>query len=202
VDVDGPEADAALAERLGGEPRAPKALSGSGKPHRYHLFFKHPELPTKAKMTPWDPHLEFRGRGGIVVLPPSLHKSGNRYAWAPGRSPDDLDLPELPPAILQALQPLPATRRRGPAARAVPTPAGLDASPRTGAFLSGQYADGPRWNDRLFDAACDLSGRGLPLEAAEPLLLAGAQPWNAGEAELARKTITSAYAQPREPARR
>ena len=30
----------------------------------------------------------------------------------------------------------------------------------TAAFLSGKYADGPGWNERLFRAGCDLSARG------------------------------------------
>jgi Bifunctional DNA primase/polymerase, N-terminal len=87
IDVDGEEAHDALVKRLGKEPVAPKALSGSGKPHRYHLYFRCPDVPTRAKQTPWHPSLEFRGQGGIVVIPPSLHKSGNRYVWG-NRSSD------------------------------------------------------------------------------------------------------------------
>jgi hypothetical protein len=105
VDVDGPEAYVALLEHLGTEPVAPKALSGSRKPNRFYLFFRHPAVKTKAKATPWHPQLEFRGQGGIVVIPPSMHKSGERYAWVPGQSPDDLDFPELPAPILEALRP-------------------------------------------------------------------------------------------------
>jgi hypothetical protein len=203
LDVDGPEAHAALVTRLGGEPVAPKALSGSRKPCRYHLFFHHPELPTKAKATPWHPKLEFRGKGGIVIIPPSLHKSGNRYAWAAGRSPDDLSFPELPPALLAALQPAtPRVPGRSRTAATVTVPQGIDASPRTREFLSGVHANGPGWNDKLFTAACDLAGRGLDLEEAELLLLAGAQPWNRSEEELACRTILSAFSQPREPSYR
>jgi hypothetical protein len=202
VDVDGPEAHAALTARLGGEPQAPKALSGSGEPYRYHLFFRCPDVPTKAKQTPWHPNLEFRGKGGIVVIPPSLHESGNRYAWAEGRSPDDLDLPDVPTQILEALKPVPATKPLFmPSIRRKLSVTGIDASPRTLEFLSGKYSEGPRWNDKLFNAACDLCGRGLPQEEAEPLLLAGAAPWSKGEEELARRTIASAYTQPREPGR-
>src|SRR6516165_8277235 len=105
LDVDGPEAHAALLKQLGAEPHVPKAISGSQKPHRYHLFFRCPGIATKAKATPWHPQLEFRGKGGIVVIPPSFHKSGHRYAWAEGRSPADLPLPEVPSPILAALQP-------------------------------------------------------------------------------------------------
>jgi hypothetical protein len=196
VDVDGPEAYAVLINRLGAEPVAPKALSGSRQPHRFHLFFRHPALTTKAKATPWHPNLEFRGQGGIVVIPPSMHKSGQPYIWVPGQSPDDLDFPELPSPILAALQPMKPARS---AITPAPVPGTLAASASTRAFLSGRWANGPGWNERLFRAACDLQGRGLPQEEAEPLLLAGAQPWDRSEDENARRTITSAYRQPREP---
>jgi len=202
IDVDGEEAHLALLERLGKEPLGPKALSGSGKPYRYHLYFRCPDLATKSKQTPWHPNLEFRGKGGIVIIPPSLHKSGNRYAWAKGRSPEEMDLPQLPSQVLEALKPLRPVRTpsAGVAVRINPV-AGIDASPRTLDFLSGKWAEGPNWNNRLFHAGCDLCGRDIPVEEAEPLLLAGAQPWNVGEEELARRTIASAYSQPREPAR-
>jgi hypothetical protein len=164
IDVDGSEAHEALVEHLGAEPVAPKVLSGSRKPHRYHLFFEHPDVTTKAKATPWHPQLEFRGKGGIVIVPPSLHKSGNRYAWAEGRSLDDLRLPELPKEIVAALEPAP---RPTPASNSVPVDVSVvDASPTTREFLSGRHANGPHWNPRLFRAACDLAGRGVPMEEA------------------------------------
>ena len=201
IDVDGPEAHDVLRQRLGKEPVAPKVLSGSRQPHRYHLFFRHPDVPTKSKMTPWHPKLEFRGKGGIVIIPPSLHKCGHPYAWAPRRSPDDLPLPELPASILEALQPVVRPVLKDPPRGGLKTRLkGIDASPRTLAFLSGGYANGPGWNDRLFLAACDLCGREMAIDEAEPLLLAGASPWNQGEEERARKTVQSAYSKPREPA--
>jgi hypothetical protein len=105
IDVDGPDAHAELVRRLGAEPVAPKVLTGSGKPFRYQLLFRHPVgLPTRAKITPWHPELEFRGRGGLSVLPPSVHPSGRRYRWAEGRSLEEMELPELPPLVLDALR--------------------------------------------------------------------------------------------------
>lgn len=202
IDVDGEEAHLVLMERLGKEPMAPKALSGSGKPYRYHLYFRYPDLPTKAKQTPWHPNLEFRGDRGIVIIPPSLHKSGNRYAWAPGRSPEELDFPEVPSQVLEALKPLRSARTHSQSSTGgIKSVAGIEASRRTLAYLSGKWAEGPGWNCKLFNAACDLCGRDMALEKAEPLLLAGAQPWNVGEEELARGTIRSAFSQRREPAR-
>ena len=198
IDVDGTEAHSVLVERLGSEPLAPKAISGSRKPDRYHLFFRCPDIATKAKATPWHPKLEFRGKGGIVIIPPSLHKSGHRYTWAEGRCPDDLPLPQLPAEIVAALQP---TRPAPPPTRITGDVNIENASPTTRAFLAGTYADGPDWNGRLFRAACDLAGRGMPQEKAEPLLLAGARPWDETNAEIARRTIESAFSEPREPSR-
>jgi hypothetical protein len=196
VDVDGTDAHQELIQRLSGEPLAPKSLSGSRQPNRYHLFFRHPGVLTKAKATPWHPKLEFRSKGGIVIIPPSKHKSGHCYVWAPGQSPDELAFPDLPDQVLRALA---SPKRVLVPAAPVPVSSSLDMSPSTHAFLSGQNANGPGWNERLFRAACDLCGRGMDLGQAEPLLLAGAQPWDETEQENARRTIASAYAGHREP---
>ncbi len=202
VDVDGVEAHAALVERLGTEPIAPKVLSGSREPSRFHLFFKHPAFGTRAKKTPWHPKLEFRGHAGLAVLPPSLHKSGNRYAWADGRCLTDLELPELPDLIVEAIRPVALP----PLPPAVPVMIPMDGdsplavvSPSTRQFACGVYSNGPNWNERLFRAACDFAGRGIPRPVAEPLLLDGARPWDDHERENARRTIESAYSQPRAP---
>jgi putative DNA primase/helicase len=48
------------------------------------------------------PGIDIRGVGGYVVLPPSLHSSGNAYRWANGN--EVLDLPEYLEKKLQLLQ--------------------------------------------------------------------------------------------------
>jgi hypothetical protein len=178
IDVDGPEAHQALLDHLGEEPLAPKVLSGSGKPFRYHLLFRCPQVATGPKKTPWHPQLEFRGEKGLLVLPPSLHKSGQRYRWAPGRSLDDVALSDPPVPVVEALARLAQPQRlNGTSYSAKPLDrSAVNASPSTRRFLAGEFANGPRWNDRLFHAACDLHGRGISREVAEPLLLGGAQP--------------------------
>jgi len=197
VDVDGAEARDVLINQMGSEPVAPKVLSGSGDPDRFHLFFQHPDLTTRAKKTPWHPKLEFRGHAGLVVVPPSLHQSGNRYRWAPGRSIDEVSIPALPPEIAAVLRPV----SRPPVIEtAVLADAGDGSvSPSTAAFLAGKYAEGPQWNARLFQAACDLAGRGIPMAAAMTRLLTGARPWNDEEREAAIRTVESAYGSPRSP---
>ena len=198
IDVDSDAAHEILLQRLGSEPLAPRVNSGSGLPNRYHLFFRHPPIETKAKATPWHRNLEFRSNRGLIVLPPSLHRSGDRYAWAPERSLDDMELPDLPEAIVAALR---ASRPLATSPPAIASTDSLPGSRSTVEFLSGRWADGPRWNERLFRAACDLHGRGVRREDAEPLLLAGARPYDLANTDIARNTIDSAFSQRRQPGR-
>jgi len=180
IDVDGPEADEVLIARLGEEPKAPKVLSGSGKPHRHHFFFRHPSVLTNSKFTPWHEKLEFRGNRGIIVLPPSIHSSGNQYRFAPGQSFAEMPLPELPPAIVEEWI-VKSLRRRGRSAQAKPSATApctvkLDADPslqkvrkyiaQLPAAIEGQGGD-----KLTYTVACRLViDFGLDPEQAMPLL--------------------------------
>ncbi|SIO10508.1 Bifunctional DNA primase/polymerase, N-terminal [Singulisphaera sp. GP187] len=218
VDCDGEEAHRILVDRLGGLPPTPTVLSGSGLPHKYHLYFQHPALPTNAKFTPWHRNLEFRGYRGIVIAPPSLHKSGNRYRWAEGRSLDDVPMLEVPGPILEALQARESKLTRNSGSRKKPVSgtrhmsniqrseqAGQSAKSgfclATREFLAGTYADEPGWNDRLFRASADMVGCGYEFEEALPLLMQAAGPWSREDQDAATRTIESAFSQERVPAR-
>ena len=176
IDVDGPEAHEALIAKLGERPRAPTAISGSGKPHRYHLFFRHPDITTKAKATPWHPSLEFRGYRGVVILPPSMHKSKNRYRWEDGLSMDDLDPPDVSRLVLDALRPQPrpaaAVAPRTPSAGQV----GGRAERRASAWLAKRPGPDPDpdapedASARVFAAAVKMVRVGLDDFAALRLL--------------------------------
>jgi hypothetical protein len=217
IDVDGPDGHRALVARLGAVPEAPTVVSGSGSPCKYHLYFKHPDLSTLASFKPWHPTLEFRGHRGTVVAPPSLHHSGNRYRWAEGKSLDDLPLPEVPLPILAALRVKAKSSAQSRPSQPAPMPSEpltleqrqsrtlaihfLDVSDQTKFFLLGLEAERRHWNDKLFRASCDMKGSGFPEEEATPLLLRGARPWTDRDREAAERTIKSAYAQDRRPAR-
>jgi Bifunctional DNA primase/polymerase, N-terminal len=64
-------------------------------------------------------HVDWRGRGGCVLAPPSRHASGQHYRWLRGL--DQAPLPEVPAALRARLDPDPPTvtgpaRTVGPAA--------------------------------------------------------------------------------------
>ena len=217
VDVDSAGAAAVLRDRLPHLPATWAADSGSADPDRRHYYFRLPAgLPAAASLAPWHPRLEFRGAGGLINAPPSLHASGRRYRWRAGRSPHDVPLAPLPDAIAAEFRRHGAAggRRRAAAARpaaGADPPAAMTAAHRlrveylpdvcraTREFLLGDHADGPGWNRRLFNAACDLAGAGRDGEWAEAALLLGAAPWDAAEERKALATIASAFSRPRTP---
>ena len=78
-------------------------VTGSGGEHLYFDIADHDLGNTVAKLAPG---VDTRGRGGQVVFVGSLHPETEQpYQWAPGLSPDDVDLWPIPPEVLQALLP-------------------------------------------------------------------------------------------------
>jgi hypothetical protein len=55
-------------------PRTPISLTGKGM----HIFYRHPGGRVRGFVRPG---MDFKGDGGYVVAPPSIHPSGVRYAW-------------------------------------------------------------------------------------------------------------------------
>lgn len=70
-----------------GLPPTRRVRTGNGQ----HAYFKHPgfKVPNKVKVEGFD----FRGDGGYVIAPPSLHASGKQYEWL---TPVDAPLLECP----------------------------------------------------------------------------------------------------------
>jgi hypothetical protein len=111
LDVDGPAAAQAiqeLAAAYGLHSSGPLVRTGGGGWH-YYL------APTGlGNAHPRDlEHVDWRGRGGYVVAPPSRHASGQAYQWAAGR---DLDTPlaEVPAPLRTRLEHRPPVRSAGP----------------------------------------------------------------------------------------
>jgi hypothetical protein len=92
--------DASLAEmerRFGALPCTPEVRTGGGG---RHLWFRAPEqaVPSRAVL----PGLDVKGEGGVVIVPPSVHPSGARYAWVPGRDPETVPLGAAPAWFVDA----------------------------------------------------------------------------------------------------
>lgn len=80
VDVDGEIGTQSLIalENIYGKLDAPTVITGKGK----HLYFKMPEnIDIKCSTSKIAPHIDIRGNGGYVVVPPSIHENGNCYKW-------------------------------------------------------------------------------------------------------------------------
>jgi putative DNA primase/helicase len=83
VDADGDVGLASLSEL--GFPETVTAQSGSGV--GAHSYFAYPLDAEPGTLRSWArgnddlPGVDFRADGGYIVLPPSNHKSGNRYTW-------------------------------------------------------------------------------------------------------------------------
>jgi Bifunctional DNA primase/polymerase, N-terminal len=126
LDIDGPTGEAAirtLAAEHGVHSSGPLVRTGGGGWHYYvaptGLGNIHPQGLE---------HVDWRGRGGYVVAPPSRHASGHPYQWVSGR---DLETPlaEVPAPLRTRLE------RRVP--QRSPGPVELAA---TGAALRDRYA--------------------------------------------------------------
>lgn len=184
-DIDGPEGVEALRPLMGelaGD--APMVRTGSGG---WHIYVAATGLGNRVRLLP---SVDWRGVGGYVVAPPSLHASGNRYRWIHPWHPD---APHCPAALLSLLTtppPLPPSL----------TPAAVHHTGRyAAAALQGEVARvasapaGQR-NDTLFRSAAaigELVAGGLlsPNEAVSALA-AAAGTAGLGPAE-AERTIRS-----------
>lgn len=80
LDVDGPDGEAALAslERQHGPlPETLTAKTGRGR----HVYFSANGSRIRNSAGKLGEHLDVRGEGGYVILPPSMHMGGARYEW-------------------------------------------------------------------------------------------------------------------------
>jgi len=104
LDLDGAAGVEALRAALSISPwehPGPVARTGGGG---WHLLYRPLGLGNRVRLAPG---LDWRGRGGLVVAPPSQHTSSHRYTWV---RPLTATLPEVPAALRRLLTP-PATPR-------------------------------------------------------------------------------------------
>jgi hypothetical protein len=83
ADVDSPEGRHSLRHLLGGElPAGPQVRTGGGG---WHFWFGPLGYGNRVRLLPG---VDWRGVGGYVVAPPSMHARGSPYSWVrrPGRT--------------------------------------------------------------------------------------------------------------------
>ncbi len=113
LDVDprngGDRALKALELSHGELPRTVKQYTGSDG--GVHIFFRHPGPHVSVGSRSGIPvpgvepsGMDFRGEDGYVVVAPSMHVSGRRYAWAPGQAPGETPFAEMPEWLRSLIQ--------------------------------------------------------------------------------------------------
>ena len=116
-----------------------------------HLYFKcdDPDLGNRVRFAP---DLDFRGKDGVVIAPPSVHANGNRYVWEAAHEPRDTDLAPLPDWLHDLI--LKANKTTEKAKKEVP-----------------QYIRAGERNDTLFRLACSFRSKGLTENEILPAML-------------------------------
>jgi putative DNA primase/helicase len=92
-----------LQKELGPLPDTVTALTGGGGEH---LIFKHPSFSVRKDTSGkvFGPGIDILSDGCIMIAPPSVHASGNRYRWLKGKSYRSLYPAVLPEAWLDRLR--------------------------------------------------------------------------------------------------
>lgn len=91
IDIDGEEGVESLKEvglSIPDLPPTPTTMTGGGG---YHLIYKMPDSTQIKNAVGLLKNVDIRADGGMIIAPPSLHKSGVNYTWVDGRSFRDLD---------------------------------------------------------------------------------------------------------------
>jgi hypothetical protein len=100
LDLDGPEGIEALralvSQRDPREHPGPVVRTGGGG---WHLLYAPTGLGNRVGLRPG---VDWRGRGGVIVAPPSVHASGRAYRWVRPLGPE---LPAVPEGLRRLLAP-------------------------------------------------------------------------------------------------
>jgi len=98
LDCDSPAAIAWVLRK--GLPKTQTMLTRKGR----HYHFVYPKVQVKNSTGKIHKGVDIRGAGGVAVAAGSLHETGFRYAWAKGRSPQDVKLAKAPKWLLDWLR--------------------------------------------------------------------------------------------------
>jgi hypothetical protein len=95
LDIDGEKGEATLCELeapFGPLPPTVEVITGKGR----HVYFRWPagKKIGNSQLRSDVPGLDWRGSGGYVLAPPSIHPSGRLYAWSVDSSDEFADAPD------------------------------------------------------------------------------------------------------------
>ena len=186
-------------------PRTVQSLTGGGGKH---FLFKHPGGDVSGGSNKLGLGLDVIVKGCIVV-PPSLHGSGQQYVWEPDSDPGEAPVGPCPPWLLALIRPAPRKLAPALAARPVDGKSNRHLTAYVEKALKDEIAAvqsapaGAR-NDTLNRAAFNLGqfvgGGYLDRATAEHELTAAATAAGLGEREIAttlRSGLDKGIAQPR-----
>jgi len=152
LDVDGLDGICALAALEKVHAPLPETLTANtGRELHQHFYFAASDAVIRNSNGKLGPGLDVRGAGGYVILPPSLHQSGNRYAWA-----NDLEPAPLPPWL----------------AAAISEPVRAESEPPSAEDKTGGKIRHPRRHKHLLGLAGAMRRRGVSADIIESTLLA------------------------------
>lgn len=103
VDVDKRSGGLETASKLHKEFGFPKSVQAKTGGGGYHIFFS-VGTPLPNKSNAW-PGIDLKCQNGFVVLPPTVHHSGNRYTWRPGHAPGEREFSDVPSFIEDIFEP-------------------------------------------------------------------------------------------------
>lgn len=86
-----------LVRKLGPLPQTVQALTGGGGNHVL--------LMGRVASSVLAPGIDIKGAGGYIVLPPSIHPSGQLYRWEASSRPNQVSIAAAPNELLRALAP-------------------------------------------------------------------------------------------------
>jgi hypothetical protein len=101
LDIDDEEAYFELVSVHGRLPDTIESLSGSGG---RHILFNQPKGKILGNEQGDLPRgIDVRGRNGYIIVPPSIHKSGDRYEWEASSHPKDIKMVDAPEWLVQLI---------------------------------------------------------------------------------------------------